>query len=119
MSKNPTRANRIAALGVLTLALASAVAAVPATAQEKAIKIGFVTFLSGAAAGPFGVPARNGAEVVIEALNAGKMPAPYTTKGLGGAPIESLFVDEAGGTTKQVNEYRNLVQRDNVDMVIG
>ncbi|MGH8729242.1 MAG: ABC transporter substrate-binding protein [Burkholderiales bacterium] len=122
MSKNPTSAIRIAALGVFTLALALAVAAVPATAQEKAekpVKIGFVTFLSGPAAAPFGVPARNAAEVVIEALNAGKVPAPYTTKGLGGAPIESLFVDEAGGTTKQVNEYRNLVQRDNVDMVIG
>jgi branched-chain amino acid transport system substrate-binding protein len=39
--------------------------------------------------------------------------------GLGGAPIEVTFVDEAGGTTKQVNEYRNLVQRDNVDAVIG
>jgi branched-chain amino acid transport system substrate-binding protein len=30
-----------------------------------------------------------------------------------------VLVDEAGGTTKQVNEYRNLVQRDNVDLVIG
>ncbi len=28
------------------------------------------------------------------------------------------FLDEAGGTTKQVTEYRNLVQRD-VDLVIG
>jgi branched-chain amino acid transport system substrate-binding protein len=91
----------------------------PAAAQEKPIKIGVVTFLSGAAAGPFGVPARNGAETVVEAMNAGQLPAAYAGKGLGGAPIELLFVDEAGGTTKQVNEYRNLVQRDNVDMVIG
>jgi branched-chain amino acid transport system substrate-binding protein len=91
----------------------------PAVAQDKSIKIGVVTFLSGAAAGPFGVPARNGAEIVVEAMNAGQLPAPYTTKGLGGSAAELLFVDEAGGTTKQVNEYRNLVQRDNVDMVIG
>jgi branched-chain amino acid transport system substrate-binding protein len=28
-------------------------------------------------------------------------------------------VDEAGGTTKQVTEYRNLVQRANVDAIIG
>jgi branched-chain amino acid transport system substrate-binding protein len=75
--------------------------------------------LVGAAAGPFGVPARNGAEVVAETLNAGKLPAPYATAGFGGTPIEIAFVDEAGGTTKQVNEYRNLVQRDNADVVIG
>ncbi len=89
-------------------------------AEEKPIKIGVVTFLSGGAAGPFGVPARNGAEVLTEALNAGgKVPAPYVTKGFGGAPIELVFIDEAGGVTKQVTEFRNLVQRQNVDLVIG
>ncbi len=70
------------ALGAAGGARAQAPAAEPAP-----FKIGIVTFLSGAAAGPFGVPARNGAEVIVEALNAGKMPAPYATKGLGGAPI--------------------------------
>ena len=105
-------------LAGLALALA-ATALAPAMAQDKPIRIGVVTFLSGAAAGPFGVPARNGAEVVAEAMNAGKLPAPYATAGLGGTPVELVFVDEAGGTTKQVNEYRNLVQRDGVDLVIG
>jgi len=90
----------------------------PAVAQEKTVKIGVVTFLSGAAAAPFGVPAKNAADVVVEAANAGKLPAPYTTKGIGGGTIELTYVDEAGGTTKQVTEYRNLVQRD-VDLVIG
>ncbi|MHB8828522.1 MAG: ABC transporter substrate-binding protein [Syntrophales bacterium] len=88
-------------------------------ADVKPIKIGVVTFLSGGAAGPFGVPARNAAEVAAEAINAGKLPAPYATKGFGGAPIELVFIDEAGGVTKQVTEYRNLVQRQNVDLVIG
>lgn len=89
-------------------------------ADEKSIKIGVVTFLSGGAAGPFGVPARNGAEVLAEALNAGgKVPSPYATKGFGGTPIELVFIDEAGGVTKQVTEFRNLVQRQNVDLVIG
>ena len=106
------------------LAAGLAFALTPVSAQDKAapekpIKIGIVTFLSGAAAGPFGVPARNGAEVIVEAINTGKVPAPYASTGLAGAPIEVSFVDEAGGTTKQVNEYRNLVQRDNVDAVIG
>lgn len=94
--------------------------AAPVLAQEAApFKIGVVTFLSGAAAGPFGVPARYGAEVTAAALNAGAMPAPYQTKGIGGRPLELVFIDEAGGTTKQVSEYRNLVQRQKVDAVIG
>lgn len=119
MNRNRLRAGNIFPIAAGALALALGTAAVPAAAQEKATKIGVVTFLSGAAAGPFGVPARNGAEVVVEALNGGKVPAPYNTPGLGGAPIEVVYVDEAGGTTKQVNEYRNLVQRDNADVVIG
>jgi branched-chain amino acid transport system substrate-binding protein len=98
----------------------AALAAKPATAQQtESFKLGIVTFLSGAAAGPFGVPARNAAELAIETLNAGKMPAPYEKKGINGLPIELVVVDEAGGTTKQVTEYRNLVQRANVDAIIG
>jgi len=88
-------------------------------AETKPVKIGLVTFLSGPAAGPFGVPARNGAELLVEAINAGKLPAPYAKPGLGGAPIALVFIDEAGGPTKQVGEYRDLVQRQNVDLVIG
>ena len=56
---------------------------------------------------------------VVESLNAGKVPAPYAGKGFGGRPIELVIIDEAGGTTKQVSEFRNLVQRQNVDFVIG
>jgi branched-chain amino acid transport system substrate-binding protein len=87
--------------------------------EAKPIRIGFVTFLSGPAAGPFGVPAKQAAEAVVESLNAGKAPAPYNTKGFGGAPIELVIVDEAGGASKQVTEFRNLVERSNVDFVIG
>ena len=119
MNSNRARGARIFSVTASVLAIALAAATAPAMAQDKPIKIGVVTFLSGAAAGPFGVPARNGAEVVSETLNAGKLPAPHATAGFGGTPIEVVFVDEAGGTTKQVNEYRNLVQRDNADVVIG
>lgn len=102
--------------------IAGALLAMPgASAQEdaKSVKLGIVTFLSGAAAGPFGVPARNAAELTIEAINAGKLPAPYDKPGINGLPIETTIVDEAGGTTKQVTEYRNLAQRAGVDAVIG
>jgi branched-chain amino acid transport system substrate-binding protein len=102
-----------------TSALAQAPAAAPAAAPQKPFKIGVVTFLSGAPAGPFGVPARNAAEALVEALNAGKVPGAYAKKGLGGRAIELVFIDEAGGTTKQVSEYRDIVQRQNVDAVIG
>lgn len=106
--------------GVGIAAFCAALAAQPAGAQQaESFKLGIVTFLSGAAAGPFGVPARNAAELAIETLNAGKMPAPYEKKGINGLPIEMVVVDEAGGTTKQVTEYRTLVQRANVDAIIG
>lgn len=106
----------------LATAVAAALALAPmaALAQDAApVKIGIVTFLSGPAASPFGVPARNAAEIVIEMLNAGKAPAPYATKGFGGSKIETQIIDESGSTTTQVTEYRNLVQRDKVDLVIG
>jgi branched-chain amino acid transport system substrate-binding protein len=108
----------LALLLLSTQSFAQAPAAAPA-AEQKPFKLGVVTFLSGAAAGPFGVPARNGAEVLVEALNAAKVPGAYGHKGLGGRSIELVFLDEAGGTTKQVSEYRDLVQRQNVDAVIG
>ncbi|MEH2503122.1 branched-chain amino acid transport system substrate-binding protein [Bradyrhizobium sp. AZCC 1578] len=91
--------------------------AAPASLAQQPIKVGIVTFLSGPAAGPFGIPARNAAELTAELLNAGTVPAPYTQKGFGGTPIELVIIDEAGGPQKQVAEYRNLVPR--VDIVIG
>jgi branched-chain amino acid transport system substrate-binding protein len=107
-------------IGVVTAATLAGLAVLPAQAQQAgAMKLGIVTFLSGAAAGLFGVPARNAAELTIEALNAGTLPTPYATKGFNGTTIEPVIIDEAGGTTKQVTEYRNLVQRQNVDAVIG
>jgi branched-chain amino acid transport system substrate-binding protein len=83
------------------------------------VKIGIVAFISGPAAAPFGVPAKNAADFVVGELNAGKVPQPYGKKGFGGATIETVIVDEAGNTTTQVTEFRNLVQKHNVDLVIG
>jgi branched-chain amino acid transport system substrate-binding protein len=98
------------------VAFVCAVTAGAALAQQP-LRIGVVTFLSGPAAGPFGVPARNGFELVAEMINAGQVPAPYNTKGFAGRPIELVIIDEAGGPQKQVAEFRNLVQR--VDVVVG
>jgi branched-chain amino acid transport system substrate-binding protein len=98
------------------LACACALAAGASFAQQP-LKIGIVTFLSGPAAGPFGVPARNGFELMAEMINAGRVPAPHAAKGFGGTPIELVVIDEAGGPQKQVAEFRNLAQR--VDVVVG
>jgi branched-chain amino acid transport system substrate-binding protein len=98
------------------LAAALAPAAVLAQAE---VKVGFVMFLSGPAASPFGVPAKNAADFVVEELNAGRGPAPYSKPGFGGSKIQMVSVDEAGTTTTVVTEFRNLVQRSNVDLVIG
>jgi branched-chain amino acid transport system substrate-binding protein len=109
-----------ASAGLAAMALAWAAGPGAAVAQDAPqVKIGFVTFLSGGAAGPFGVPARNAAELVVDGLNAGKVPAPYQTKGIAGAKIASVIIDEAGGPQTQVAEYRKLVQKEQVDLVIG
>jgi len=83
------------------------------------LRIGIITFLSGPAAGPFGVPAKNASDLLVESLNRGGQIPGYEKKGFGGRPLEVIYVDEAGGPTKVVTEYRNLVARQDVDMVIG
>lgn len=106
--------------GALSAAILAGGMAGPVAAQENTFKIGVITFLSGQAAESFGVPAWNGGKLLVNMLNeGGKLPAPYTTKGFGGMNIEVVVIDEAGGATKQVQEFRNLVQRENVDAVIG
>ncbi len=88
-------------------------------AEPAPVKIGFVTFLTGPAAAPFGIPDHNAAEMLVDRLNAGKVPAPYNRVGLGGAKIEAKFIDEAGPAANTVTEFRNLVERDHVDVVVG
>jgi branched-chain amino acid transport system substrate-binding protein len=68
-------------------AAAVSLAVLPAMAQET-FKLGIVSFLSGQAAESFGVPAINGAKVLIDAFNKGAGPAPYNKVGFGGMKIE-------------------------------
>lgn len=105
--------------GALLSTLPMAARAQTAAPELPAVKLGIVTFLTGPAAGPFGIPARNAAEIMIEMLNAGKVPAPYATVGLGGAQIQPKILDENGSTANQVTEFRNLVQRDGMEAVVG
>ncbi|WP_372826074.1 ABC transporter substrate-binding protein [Polaromonas sp.] len=86
---------------------------------QETFKIGVVSFLSGQAAESFGIPAVNGAKALVEAFNNGQAPAPYNKPGFGGMKIEAVYIDEAGGATKQVQELRNLYDREKVDAVVG
>ncbi len=115
-SIRPTaRLRHAAALSVMS---AAALCAAQAQAQET-FKVGIVSFLSGQAAESFGIPAVNGAKAVVEAFNKGAAPAPYDKPGFGGMKIEAVYLDEAGGATKQVQELRNLYDREKVDAVVG
>ena len=108
----------VTAFAVALVALLPAVSRVQAQ-EAKPIKVGIVTFLSGAASGPFGIPARNGAELLTEAINSGTLPAPYNTKGMAGASVEPIMTDEAGSTTKVVQDFRALVDRQGADAIVG
>jgi branched-chain amino acid transport system substrate-binding protein len=105
--------------GATSALFALALLGTPFASAQAPLRIGVITFLSGPAAGPFGVPAKNASDVLVDALNKGGQIPGYERKGFGGRPLEVVYVDEAGGPTKVVTEYRNLVARQDVDMVIG
>jgi branched-chain amino acid transport system substrate-binding protein len=106
--------------GMARSAIALGVAALAVSAQaQETFKVGVVSFLSGQAAESFGIPAVNGAKALVEAFNKGEAPAPYNKTGFGGMKIEAIYVDENGGATKQVQELRNLYDREKVDAVVG
>jgi branched-chain amino acid transport system substrate-binding protein len=113
-----TMKRRARLLGVATLALAASLSS--ARAEDGTFKLGLVTFLSGPAADSFGVPAGNGAKVLVEAINrGGTLPAPYDKPGFGGLKVDLVMIDENGGATKQVQELRNAYERDQVDALVG
>lgn len=107
-------------LSVAALATAAIAPMTASHAEEKTFKVGLALFLSGPGAEAFGVPSLNGAKLIVDALNAGEVPAPYNAmKGIGGMPIELVPVDEAGSAQVQIQRFRDLVQREEVDAVIG
>ena len=106
-------------LGAAAIAAAFGLAGLSTARAQETFRIGVVSFLSGQAAESFGIPAVNGAKLLVEAFNNGTAPAPYDKKGFGGMKVEAIYVDEAGGATKQVQELKNLYDRENVDVVVG
>ncbi|MBV9076020.1 MAG: ABC transporter substrate-binding protein [Methylobacteriaceae bacterium] len=103
----------------LIAALAASVALTAPVLAQEPLRIGVVTHLTGAAAGPFGIPARNGAELLIDAINSGTLPAPYATKGMAGQQLEMTLVDEAGAPARIATEVRSLIDRKQPHAVVG
>lgn len=91
------------------------VLATSSSATDKKVTIGIVSFLSGAAADPFGIPARNSAEITIEAINNGTLPAPYNTVGFAGAKVNAIYMDENSET--KITDYTKLA--DKADVIVG
>lgn len=93
------------------LALAMTIGPAVALAQQakpKSLKIAIVTFFSGSG-GVVGGPTVDSAKIAIEKIN--------KAGGIDGVPIKVQYVDESGGSTKQVAEFRSLAG--NVDAVLG
>lgn len=105
------------AKSICAMSIALTITGGAATADQSAFKLGMVTFLSGPAAGPAGIPARNGAELVIDAINNGTLPAPYAGVGIAGAKIEPVFIDE--NSKQKVADFKKLTSKEDVDAVVG
>ena len=103
----------------MALAAALAVLLAAGAVSAQTVKVAVPTFLTGGGAPTYGVPARNGVEMVVRAINEGTLPAPYNSVGLAGRKVELVVYDESGGGTKQVTELRNKVQKEGVDVVAG
>lgn len=99
----------------VSFAAASAFAAPSFAADD--VKVGIVNFYSGGASGPFGIPARNAAEIIIEGINAGTIPAPYNSVGIAGSKIDPIYVDE--NSKQKVADFQKLVQKDGAKIVTG
>ena len=119
------RTNRrafIAALGGAAVSplMARAQGGPPGPMQtEKPISIAVVTFVSGRAAGPFGLPGRNAAELLVEAINmGGVLPAPYASKGFAGRRLSFTVYDEAGSPGEQAELFRK-IHANGAEVVVG
>ncbi|MFZ3584152.1 ABC transporter substrate-binding protein [Loktanella sp. DJP18] len=99
----------LAASTVLTLGLVTGATAqdVPTSAQDDTLKIGLVLTLSGPAAA-LGEQARNGFMLAAEQMG-----------DMGGMPTEVIVVDDEQRPDLAADKARELVQRDNVDFVVG
>ena len=101
-----TRRSSLAAMAAVGLALSSAAA----LAQEKEIRIGALMSTSGPAAF-LGVSEKNAFDMIIEQMNA--------AGGMSGYKIKPFFYDTEGNSTIAAQQFRRLIETDQVHAVIG
>ena len=78
---------------------------------KEPIKIAAVSFLTGAAAAPFGIPGDNTYKMCADVIN--------KEGGILGRKIDLQSKDEAGGVDAQVKLCRKLILEDKMDVVLG
>jgi branched-chain amino acid transport system substrate-binding protein len=93
------------AAAAITLAL---MAAQPAAAQQKTIKIGFISTFSGPAAA-IGNDMRNSFELGLDHLG----------RKLGGLPVEVIYEDDQFKPEVGVQKTQKLIESDHVDFMVG
>jgi len=93
---------------VATLAAASVAFAMPAAAQQKSLKIGFITTLSGPQ-GIIGKHMRDSVEMALDHLG----------RKVGGLPTEVIYGDDQFKPDVGVQVAQQMLQRDNVDIMAG
>jgi branched-chain amino acid transport system substrate-binding protein len=98
---------RLLLAGCAVVALA-AVAAAPSVAQQKTVKIGFISSFSGPVAA-IGNDMRNSFELGLDHLG----------RKLGGLPVEVIYEDDQIKPEVGVQKTQKLIESDKVDFVVG
>lgn len=101
----------VSALSAGTLSVKNVFSQAKKPIPKEPIKVAAVSFLTGPAAAPFGIPGDNTFRMCAEKINA--------EGGILGRKIELISKDEAGGVDAQVKLCRKLILEDKVDVVLG
>ena len=103
----------VGAAGLLgsSVKVRKATAAQTRSIPKTPIKVAAVSFLTGAAAAPFGIPGDNAYKLCADEIN--------KQGGILGRKIELKSFDEAGGADMQVKLARKFILEDKVDVILG
>src|SRR3954468_11750763 len=85
-----------------------ALASVPAMAQQKTVKIGFISSFSGPVAA-IGTDMRNSFELALDHLG----------RKVGGMPVEVIYEDDQIKPEVGVQKTQKLIESDKVDVMVG
>jgi branched-chain amino acid transport system substrate-binding protein len=108
-SSRPRRMKPMSVISAAALALCAAPATMqPAAAQQKTIKIGFISTFSGPAAA-IGNDMRNSFELALDHMG----------RKIGGMPVEVVYEDDEIKPEVGVQKTQKLIESDKVDFIVG